>query len=229
MNFVRPTLLTITAPTCSGKNFLMEALEQELGFTRIVSTTTRQIRAGEIDGKDYHFISDQESARLDSSGKFAELIEFRGTRYGVTHDEMNAKMYGNTVPMVILEPQGLSVYKKICAQNNWGVYSVYVSTVESTRIARLNNRTLDEICTAHDDLSDNESGADLRAKWNQSIKVHTDRLLSITGDERRWSNTNIWDAVVPGDDVRTAVEYIKLGVQNRNRRDSGPALYEAKV
>src|SRR3990167_8748151 len=141
LKFDRPTLLTITAQTCSGKNFLMAALERELGFTQIVSTTTRAQRAGEGNGKGYWFISDAQSRAMEENGESAELITFRSVRYGVTHAEMNTKMYGNTVPMVILEPQGLAAYKKICVDNGWDVYTVYVSTVESTRIARLNART----------------------------------------------------------------------------------------
>lgn len=216
MKFNKPTLLTITAPTCSGKNYLMKALERELGFTRIVSTTTRSIRAGEVDGKDYHFISDAQSRLMEAEGLFAELITFRGIRYGVRHQEMHGKLNGSSIPMVILEPQGLVEYKKICAENNWGVYSVYIATTEGVRIDRLNQRTIDEVLAGSTDTS-------------RIIKAHTDRLLSITGEERRWSNTTFWDAIVPGDDLRTALEYIKLGVQNRNRQDASPVPYDHKA
>jgi len=216
MKFNKPTLLTITAPTCSGKNYLLETLEREFRFTRIVSTTTRQIRTGEVDGKDYQFISDAQSRLMEAEGLFAELITFRGIRYGVTHQEMHGKLNGSSIPMVILEPQGLAEYKKICTANNWGIYLVYVATTESVRIDRLNLRTIDEVLGAATDV-------------DRIIRTHTDRLLSITGEERQWSNTTFWDAIIPGDDIRTALEYIKLGVQNRNRQDAGPAPYDHKA
>jgi guanylate kinase len=219
LKFDRPTLLTITAPTCSGKNFLMEALESELGFTRIVSTTTRPMRAGEVDGKDYHFITERESFALEAANAFAELIEFRGVRYGVTHGEMNRKMGNSAPPMVILEPQGLAAYKKICTANDWDVYSVYVSTVESERVRRLNERTTVDIRST--------MGSEPAIK--KVVQTHTDRLLSITGEERQWSNTTFWDAVIPGDDIKKALEYVQHGVAYRNQRVATPTAYVHKA
>lgn len=215
LKFDRPTLITITAPTCSGKNYLMEAFERELGFERIVSTTTRAMRAGEVQGKDYDFISLERSIELETFGQFAELIEFRGVRYGVTHGEMDRKMLNKAPPMVILEPQGLAAYKKICAANNWDVYTVYVSTVESERIRRLSIRTANEALLTNGDP----------VKIAKVINTHTDRLLSITGEERTWSNTNIWDAIVPGDDLTKALDYIRRGVKYRNQQRATPAPY----
>jgi guanylate kinase len=215
LKFDHPTLVTITAPTCSGKNYLMEALEAQLGFTRIVSTTTRAKRVGELDGKDYYFITDEASRRMELDGVFAELIEFRGVRYGVTHTEMATKMTGTAPTMVILEPQGLAAYKKICTANNWDVYTLYISTVESERIRRLNERTT----------------ADIRATMGSEtaiakvVNTHTDRLLSITGEERQWSNTTFWDAIIPGDDLNKALEYIRHGVKTRNHQRSTPVPY----
>jgi hypothetical protein len=117
--------------------------------------------------------------------------------------------------MVILEPQGLAAYKKICAANNWDVYSVYVSTVESERIRRLAARTTTEALLTQGDT----------AKMKKVIDTHTDRLLSITGEERQWSNTNIWDAIIPGDDLEKALEYIQRGVNYRNRQRATPVPY----
>jgi guanylate kinase len=215
LKFDRPTLLTITAPTCSGKNYLLEALEARLGFTRIVSTTTRPMRTGEVEGRDYFFIDTPRSIELETFGQFAELIEFRGVRYGVTHGEMDRKMAGSAPPMLILEPQGVAIYKKICAQNNWDVYTVYVSTVEFERIRRLAARTSSEALLTNGD----------KAKMKKVIDTHTDRLLSITGEERQWSNTNIWDAIVPGDDIEKALDYIERGVKYRNQRVAAPTAY----
>ena len=63
MNFNHPTLITLTAPTCSGKSYLLDALTKDW-CSRIVSTTTRPPRPGECEGIDYHFISEEESRRI---------------------------------------------------------------------------------------------------------------------------------------------------------------------
>lgn len=218
-NFTRPTLITITAPTCSGKSYLMAALEKSLGFTRIVSTTTRAPRVTEIQGVDYDFISYQKSRELERTGSFAELVEFNGVRYGVTKVEMNRKMGSDKPPMVILEPQGLELYKKMCFENGWDIFTVYVSTVERLRTARLANRTTQQLLQS--DYGDEEISL--------IIKQHTERLLSIVGDERRWSNVTSWDAVVPGDDIVKALAYIEQGIKNRNFRIAAPTAYIHQV
>ena len=213
LKFIRPTLVTITAPTCSGKNFLRDAIEREFGWKRIVSTTTRPQRNGEVEGEDYHFISVERSMELEDVGALAELITFRGTRYGVTHREMDSKMDAELPPMVILEPQGLEIYKTMCADNGWDIFTIYISVVEDVRIARLNHRTISDIL-------------DNAVNLKKIVATHTDRLLSITGDERRWSNSSAWDAILPGDNVVKALDGLKIAVNWRNRKNQTPTPYD---
>jgi guanylate kinase len=222
LKFDRPTLVTLTAPTASGKNYLRDAIEKKFGWQRIVSTTTRGKRAGEVEGEDYYFLSKKESLAYEAAGKFAELIEFRGVRYGVTHEEMTGKMLSGIPPMVILEPQGLEIYKKMCASRGWDIFTIYISVTESVRIQRLKDRTLsDTIAAIKKNLT---FGVDdvMIDDIDRLIEIHTDRLLSITGDERRWSHLSSWDAILPGDDVNKALEQLEAGVQWRNNKNRTP-------
>lgn len=238
LKFDRPTLVTITAPTASGKNYLRDLLEKEFGWNRIVSTTTRAKRSGEIDGEDYYFIDEAESRTLEADGKFAELLEFRGTRYGVTNTEMDRKMNQEAPALVILEPQGLALYKAMCAKEGWDVYSLYVHTLEKTRLSRLTERTVadvHEISTVLTQMVLDEEqvtppGSKMTfslpaVQFEKLIGTHTDRVLSIVGEERRWLQTNIWNAIVPGDDATKALEMIRHGVRWRNHQNSPPQEY----
>ena len=225
LKFDRPTLVTLTAPTCSGKNYLRDAIERTYGWNRIVSTTTRKMRAGEVEGEDYYFISRDQSLLLEEEGKLAELITFRNTRYGVTKVEMNGKMSAAVPPMVILEPQGLEIYKKMCVENGWDIFTIYVSVVESMLIQRLKDRTLSDIC---DVIRDEKAfGLDdvVIDRLDSLINTHTDRLLSINGDERLWSNQSSWDAILPGDDVNKALADLEAAVKWRNQKVAPPTPY----
>lgn len=236
LKFDNPTLVTITAPTCSGKSFLLDTLTAPAATgscPRIVSTTTRARRDGEVEGVDYFFISDEESRELEAANAFFELIEFRGTRYGVTRGEMDGKMREEFAPVVILEPKGLAIYEQKCRENGWDIYKVYVATVEATRIQRLNTRTANELHRVISNLTPPSSSTyaaafasvaaeNAYASVPKIINTHTDRLLSITGEERGWSNTQIWDAVIPGDDVVTALDMLLRGVKWRNRQRGEP-------
>lgn len=226
MKFDKPTLVTITAPTCSGKSYLLDLMTKaDPLFSRIVSTTTRPQRTGEIDGFDYHFISVDESKRMEVDGEFAELIEFRGTRYGVTREEMGDKMHGELAPIIVLEPQGLKIYEQMCWDNGWQIFKIYVAVEESMRLKRLNARTSIDVRNRLLDLyRSSETGIMLQVlaleQVEKFINVHTDRVLSITGDERRWLASNYWDLIIPGDDVERAVGDIERGIGWRNHRNS---------
>lgn len=226
LKFDKPTLVTITAPTCSGKNFLRDTLEHRLGFNRIVSTTTRAMRSGELEGLDYYFIDQEKSLRMERLGVFAELVEFRGARYGVSKFEMGRKMdnsQDSSSPMVILEPKGLELYRAICVHHDWDIFTIYVHTVESLRLERLLRRTLDDYTACNTACSG--LGRAPNETKEQIIKTHIDRTISITGDERAWSNSCIWNAIVPGDDIEKAVKMIELGIVNRNQRNKEPAAF----
>jgi guanylate kinase len=212
LKFDRPTLVTITAPTCAGKNYLRDRIETELHWNRIVSTTTRAKRAGEIEGEDYYFISDALSKLMEDRGEFAELIEFLGVRYGVTKNEMNRKMSDVVPPMVILEPQGLKAYKSLCLDAGYSMFRIFVSTQESIRLERARER-------ARLDL---EAGLDV-TKVRETLQK---RLSSIQGDERRWQSFSEWEAIVPGDDVQKALRLIRDGVEWQNKKNREPAQYD---
>lgn len=227
MKFNKPTLITITAPTCSGKNYLLEHLLDQ-GFTKIVGTTTREPREGEINGLDYHFISRERSIEIEATGEFAEVVEFRGNRYGVTKFEMEEKLAGDKSPVIILEIEGLAQYEKLCQENGWDIFKVFITVPEALKLKRLNKRTADDIAGAirafnnkHLDhfgvtvYHDRFTSVD-PAIIDKIIETHTSRVLSITGDERLWATRNTWDAIVPGDDINKALSFIEQGIKCRN-------------
>jgi guanylate kinase len=231
MTFDTPTLVTMTAPTCSGKSYLLDVLSEQNYFTRIVSTTTRDPRPGEKEGVDYFFITSELSRKMEAQGDFFELIEFNGVRYGVTHFEMNKKMSWATAPIVILEPQGLQIYREKCQAQGWNTFQIYVHTDEPTRIERLNARTIKELsfltgssllASRHSEAFDTVLREKMMENLPRVISAHTKRLLSVVNDERSWSNLFNWDAIVPGDDVDKAISMIEQGVKWRNQRNAEP-------
>jgi guanylate kinase len=204
-----------------------QAYQFEPMFSRIVSTTTRARRDGEVEGVDYNFISVEQSLAMEKNGEFAELITFQGVRYGVTHKEMQGKMHGDRAPIVILEPKGLEMYEQLCRDNGWEIFKIYVHTVESERIARLNRRTaldirnaLHNIAKSSQNVSALLTSMDMHDAAEKLIHIHTNRLLSITGEERAWSNVTRWDLQVPGDDVNKAIQHIEQGIKWRNYRNA---------
>lgn len=76
-------LIVLTGPSGVGKGTLLRSLLQrhpELCLS--VSATTRQPRPGEVNGKDYHFVTAQQFDALIAQGELLEWAEFAGNRYG---------------------------------------------------------------------------------------------------------------------------------------------------
>lgn len=214
LKFSHPTLITLTAPTCAGKSHLLNTVTSLGLCQRIVSTTTRKPRPGEINGVDYYFISAAESQEMEAAGKFAELVTFNGTRYGVTHDEMESKMMGGAAPIVIVEPTGVEQYEHYCHSKNWHVFSVFVSTPEATRFKRFMDRTFLSVKGLYDNHS---NAAEFDAAMRQIIQTHTERLKVMMQEERSWISKHSWDVIVSGESD-TAVDDLISAVINRNSR-----------
>ena len=76
-------LIVLTGPSGVGKGTLMQKLLQrhpELYYS--VSATTRSPRPGEINGKNYYFVTRSQFAELIAEGEFLEWAEFAGNYYG---------------------------------------------------------------------------------------------------------------------------------------------------
>lgn len=82
-------LLVLSSPSGGGKSTIARKLVQgrdDVAFS--VSATTRPMRPGETDGKDYHFLSDEEFDRRLESGGFLEWATYDGCRYGTLVSEV---------------------------------------------------------------------------------------------------------------------------------------------
>lgn len=84
-----PLVLLVSGPSGSGKSTLLGRLMQadaRLGFS--VSVTTRAPRVGEVDGRDYHFVSEAEFDRLLAADALLEWAIVYGHRYGTPRSEV---------------------------------------------------------------------------------------------------------------------------------------------
>lgn len=82
-------LIILTGPASSGKDTIMRALLQKYpDMKRVISTTTREKRPGEIEGKDYYFVTKEQFEQMIKEGKFSEYVEFHNNFYGTTKVEL---------------------------------------------------------------------------------------------------------------------------------------------
>lgn len=90
MTFVKRGLLfVVSSPSGAGKTTLAHRLAAEHGLSFSVSYTTRKPRAGEVDGRDYHFVSNEVFERMATAREFAEWAVVHGNRYGTAIATVN--------------------------------------------------------------------------------------------------------------------------------------------
>lgn len=112
----RGLLVVISGPSGVGKGTVRKALfsmpKNNLVYS--VSMTTRMKRPGEVDGKDYYFVTKEEFIARKKAGKFLETAEFVGNLYGTPLDKVNEQLdLGNEVVLEIEVDGAQQVKKKV--------------------------------------------------------------------------------------------------------------------
>jgi guanylate kinase len=105
---VRPRLFVVTGPSGAGKGTLIQKLvagRPDLAVA--VSATTRPLRPGEEDGREYYFLSAEEFQRRVDGGEFLEHVDYvSGHRYGTLREEVDRILASGRSVVLELETRG---------------------------------------------------------------------------------------------------------------------------
>jgi guanylate kinase len=100
-------VFVITGPSGVGKGTLIERLLERIPELELsVSATTREPRAGEADGRDYHFLTPEEFDRRVEAGDFLEHATYSGNRYGTLREEVERRLREGRSVVLEIEVQG---------------------------------------------------------------------------------------------------------------------------
>lgn len=104
----RGRLLVMSGPSGSGKTTIKERLRRHPRVEVAVTVTTRPPRAGEVDGRDYHFVTREEFLRRKEQGRFAETNDVFGTGhlYGSLRDELEQALQRDRVYLMEVDVTG---------------------------------------------------------------------------------------------------------------------------
>ena len=110
----RGLLFVLSSPSGAGKTTIARMLlDQDSGISLSVSATTRPMREGEVDGRDYHFVTDAEFDRMVESGQFLEWAHVFGRRYGTLENEVRKSIDAGCDVLLDIDWQGTQQLKQV--------------------------------------------------------------------------------------------------------------------
>lgn len=124
-------MIVLAGASASGKTEVAKELAKRYGITKVITTTTRNIRVGEVNGKDYFFVSKERFEEMINEGRFVEHTLYNGNYYGSTKDQIAPNK------CVVIDPKGLKSY---IALNDPNIVTFFLDSKEETRYARMLQR-----------------------------------------------------------------------------------------
>ncbi len=124
-------MLVMIGASASGKTEIAKILIEKYGFSKLVTYTTREMREGEVDGVDYHFITIEEFEKKKKRREFLETAQYHNTYYG------SPKKGADEMKVIIVEPKGAnSIFRKKIPKT----FFIYLETDQLIRRVRMLNR-----------------------------------------------------------------------------------------
>src|SRR5215813_9091138 len=105
-------MIVVSGASGTGKTTLCRELEKELGLFFSVSATTRPPRPGEVEGRDYRFLSSEEFDKMRRNGQFLEWASVHGQRYGTPREPIERNLREGRDVLLDLDTQGALRLKK---------------------------------------------------------------------------------------------------------------------
>jgi len=134
-------LYVVAAPSGAGKTTLVRLLlERKTQIRLSTSFTTRPARLGELDGREYHFVSLDEFRAMQARGDFLEWAEVHGNFYGTSRRWIDAELASDNDVLLEIDWQGARQVRSLFAE----AIGVFILPPNRDALsARLDNRGTD--------------------------------------------------------------------------------------
>jgi guanylate kinase len=177
---VKGLLVVLSAPSGTGKTTIIQrvmAADPNLAFS--VSHTTRAPRAGEVDGRDYHFVTQEQFTAIEGEGGFVEWAHVHAHRYGTSVAEVDRLLAaGRDVVFDVDYQGGRSLMRRF--PDAVTIFVLPPSLAEIRR--RLDGRNLDDEATIR--LRLNNARVEIATAGEYGFTVINDELDRAVDDVR---------------------------------------------
>lgn len=106
-------LIILAGPTGTGKSTICEAMTSKYPkIQRVITSTTRPPRDGEVHGRDYFFFTEEEFEEKLAANEFYESARVHAYRYGSLKSEIQGKLAQNIDLIMNVDVQGVDAFQK---------------------------------------------------------------------------------------------------------------------
>ena len=179
-------IFCVMGKSSSGKDTIYEMLlsERELNLKRIIPYTTRPIREGEEEGREYHFCTEEDVKRLEDEGKIVELRTYH-TVYGPWHyftvNDGNIKLEEENYIVI----GTVEAYTKMRDYFGEGkVLPIYIEVEDGERLMRAIGRERSQDVPKYEEMC---------RRFLADAKDFSEENIKAAGIEFRFPNINLED------------------------------------
>ena len=113
------TLFTLSAPSGAGKTSLVRELIARVDdLVLSVSHTTRPMRKGEVEGRDYHFIDQAQFVDMLGRAEFLEHAQVFGNYYGTSHQWVREQLRNGKDVILEIDWQGAEQVRRLMPESH---------------------------------------------------------------------------------------------------------------
>jgi len=128
-----PLLVVISGPSGVGKDTVVKALQDRgLPFHFVVTATTRPIRAGEIEGRDYFFVNQDAFARMIEKDELLEYAYVYNDYKGIPKAQVREALASGKDVVMRLDVQGAGTIKRLCPE----ALGIFLTTTNEAELVR---------------------------------------------------------------------------------------------
>lgn len=142
MNTQSGAVLVLSGPSGAGKTSLIKNIANDIGdFYFSISTTTRPIREGEVDGVNYYFVSEEEFQKDIKADNFLEYAMVHGNHYGTSIKPVREALNEGKLVLFDIDVQGNTAINSRLGDITTSVFITPPTLSELKK--RLENRSTD--------------------------------------------------------------------------------------
>ncbi len=177
-------LLVLSGPSGAGKSTLIKTILENFNDVYFsISTTTRPKRPGEVDGKDYYFVTTEEFEKDIEEGMFLEWAKVHGNYYGTSLRPVQKALLEGKLVLFDIDVQGFESIKK--SRFAELMTSVFITTPSMSELRkRLVSRGTDDEATIQKRLQNALKEMQYMPKFdyiliNENLQISKEQILSI--------------------------------------------------